>query len=86
MGKDVAFHNRDRFIELGLKISALRKLAGLSQAQLAEKAGISRSHLGYIEAPNVVRGFSLETLYNLADALNIPPGELLDAPFPTGRK
>lgn len=69
--KDVAFKNRDRFIELGLKIAALRKMQGMSQEVLAEKAGISRSHLSSIEAPNIVRPFSLEVLYNLADALGV---------------
>ena len=41
-------------------------------------AGISRSHLSAIEAPNIIRAFSVEVLYNLADALEIRPGELLD--------
>lgn len=84
--KDVAFKNRDRFIELGLKIAALRKMQGMSQEVLAEKAGISRYHLSSIEAPNIVRPFSLEVLYNLADALGVMPGELLDAPFPYGKR
>lgn len=84
--KDVAFKNRDRFIELGLKIAALRKMQGMSQEVLAEKAGISRSHLSSIEAPNIVRPFSLEVLYNLADALGVMPGELLDAQFPYGKR
>ena len=38
----------------------------------------SRSHLSAIEAPNIIRAFSVEVLYNLADALEIRPGELLD--------
>ncbi|MPN54935.1 hypothetical protein SDC9_202614 [bioreactor metagenome] len=50
----------------------------MSQEQLAEKANISRSHLSAIEAPNIVRPFSLEILYNIADALNISPAELLN--------
>ena len=58
MGKDVAFKNRDRFIELGLTISALRKMKGLSQEALAERANISRSHLSAIEAP-ILCGLSL---------------------------
>ena len=57
MSKDVVFRNRDRFIELGLTIAALRKMRGMSQEQLAEKAGMSRSHLSSIEAPNIVRPF-----------------------------
>lgn len=63
MGKEISFTNRDRFIELGLTIAALRKMRGMSQEQLAEKANMSRSHLSSIEAPNIVRPFSLEILY-----------------------
>lgn len=77
MAKNTSFKNRDRFIQLGITIAALRKMRGMSQEQLAEKAGISRSHLSSIEAPNVVRPFSLEILYNLADALEIEPAKLL---------
>ena len=73
MSKDVSYKNRDRFLELGLAIASLRKMKGL-----AAKAGISRSHLSAIEAPNIIRAFSVEVLYNLADALEIRPGELLD--------
>ncbi|MCI6043459.1 helix-turn-helix domain-containing protein [bacterium] len=86
MAKEVEFKNRDRFIELGLTIAALRKMQGMSQEALAEKAHISRSHLSSIEAPNIVRPFSLEVLYNIADALNINAGDLLNSSFPSLRK
>ena len=43
--EEISFKNRDRFIQLGIAISALRKMRGMSQDQLAEKANISRSHL-----------------------------------------
>ena len=82
MSKEIEFKNRDRFIELGLTIAALRKMQGMSQEELAEKANISRSHLSSIEAPNIIRSFSLEVLYNIADALNISPGELVNSSFP----
>ncbi len=78
MSKNIGFTNRDRFIELGLTIAALRKMQGMSQEQLAEKANMSRSHLSSIEAPNIVRPFSLEILYNIADALNVRAGDLLN--------
>ena len=71
MSKEVEFCNRDRFIELGLTIAALRKMRGMSQEELARRANISRSHLSSIEAPNIVRSFSVEVLYNLADALSV---------------
>lgn len=86
MSKRVECKNRDRFIQLGLTIAALRKLKGLSQEQLAERAFMSRSHLSSIEAPNIVRPFSLEVLYNIADALEIPPGNLLNTVFPQSKK
>lgn len=82
MSKEVEFPNRDRFIELGLMISSLRKRQGMSQEQLAEKAKLSRSHLSAIEAPNIVRPFSLEVLFNIADALGVRAGDLLNATFP----
>ena len=78
LSKEVQFKNRDRFIELGLTISALRKMRGLSQEKLAEKAMVSRSHLSSIEAPNMVHPFSVEVLYNIADALEVRAGDLLN--------
>ena len=73
------FKNRDRFIRLGITIAVLRKLRGMFREQPAKKAGISRPHLSVIEAPSMVRAFSLEVLYNLASAPDIAPGELLSA-------
>lgn len=71
------FDNRDKFIELGYNIAYYRKHAGLTQEQLAERVGISRQHLGAIEAPNLVRPISLELLFNSADVLDIPAYKLL---------
>ena len=82
MSKEVEFANRDRFIELGLTIASLRKMQGMSQEELAAKAKISRSHLSSIEAPNIIRSFSLEVLYNIADALEVNPGDLLKTTIP----
>ena len=76
--ESVAFKNRDRFIQLGIAISTLRKMRGMSQEQLAERAGISRSHLSVIEAPGMIRAFSMEMFFNIADALEISPVELLN--------
>lgn len=79
MSKEVSFKNRDRFIQLGVAISALRKLRGMSQEQLAEKAGISRSLVSSIEAPGLAKGFSLEVLFDIADALSVDPADLINA-------
>lgn len=79
MGKEVEYKNRDRFIQLGIAISTLRRIRGLSQEKLAEKANISRSLLSNIEAPNMAYSFSLEVFYNIADALDIAPEQLITA-------
>ena len=50
---------RDEFISVGLKIGYLRRQRGMTQEQLAEKAGISLGFLSQIEAPNLSVGISL---------------------------
>ena len=85
MSKEVSFKNKDRFIQLGIAISALRRIRGVSQEKLAEKANISRSLLSNIEAPNMAYSFSLDVFYNIADALDVEPENLIRAAvFPDG--
>ena len=60
MSKTVSFKNNDRFIQIGIAIVTLRKLRGMSQEKLAEKAGISRSLLSVIEAPGTAHNFTLD--------------------------
>ncbi len=61
----------DRYIEIGYNIAYYRKHAKLTQEQLAEKIGISRSHISAIEAPNIVRKVSMDLLFKISDALNV---------------
>ena len=64
---------RDHYIAIGIRISYFRKLRGLSQEQLAERAGISPGFLSQVEAPGMAVGISLSTLFLIAEALEIPP-------------
>ncbi|HBA50122.1 MAG TPA: transcriptional regulator [Lachnospiraceae bacterium] len=73
----ISFENKDYYIELGLNIAFYRKRAGMTQDMLAEKANLSRSHLSAIEAPNIIRPFSLEILFNIARTLGVEPYRLL---------
>ena len=75
-----SFDNTEKFIELGYNIAYYRKHAGLTQEQLAERLGVSRQHLGAIEAPNICRPISLELLLNIATVLEIQPAQLLHFP------
>lgn len=76
----MSFDNTKKFIELGYNIAYYRKHAGLTQEQLAELLGISRQHLGAIEAPNLIRPISLDLLFNIASVLEIDPAKLLMFP------
>jgi len=57
---------RDR---IGLRIVTLRKLRGWSQAELAERAGLGRTHIGRIEDGRY--GVQAETLQQVAEALGM---------------
>lgn len=48
-----------------------RQRSGLTQAQLAEKAGISISYLSKIEAAGCDKGLSIAVLNNIANVLSI---------------
>jgi len=74
----VSLDNRDKYIDLGLNIAYYRKREGMTQEQLAERAELSRSYLGEIEAPNMVTTMSLEVIFNIASALRIPASKLLE--------
>ena len=72
------FDNAERYRDLGCAISYYRKRKGLTQEQLAESIGVSRQHMGAIEAPNIVRPVSLDLLFRIADVLEIDVRLLLD--------
>lgn len=59
----------------GKNVRALRELAGLSQEELAFRAGMKRTYLSDLERG--VRNPSVRALGRLADALGVPPARLL---------
>lgn len=67
-----------RYITLGLKIAYYRKKAGYTQETFAEKVGKSVNFIAQVEGTGTVRGISLETLFKIADVLNIEPAKLLE--------
>ncbi len=68
---------KDDYIKIGLKIAYYRKLKSLTQEQLAEKLNCGVSFIGQIEAPNIYKAISLDTLFKIAKALDIPAYKLL---------
>lgn len=63
---------------IGLNIAYYRKSKGFTQLNLAEKASISRTFIGHIEAANMAVGMTLETLLDIASALEVEPYKLLE--------
>jgi len=56
-------------------LKRLRTSAGLSQEELADRAGLHRTYISSIERAQ--RNISLENIFVLAGALGAQPGELL---------
>ena len=66
--------NYPQYIKLGLNIAYYRRQKGLTQEQLAEKAGIERSRVSKTEIAWV--GTSLDIIFKIADALEVEPYKL----------
>ena len=64
------------YIALGKRIRAARNNCQLTQAVLAEKAGVSVSFIGHIERGT--RVVSLDTFARICQALETSPNALLD--------
>lgn len=63
------------YIEIGKRIRKYRKAHRLSQEELAEKVGISATHMSHIETANTK--LSLPVFVAIADALSVRTDELL---------
>ncbi len=68
----------ERYITMGLKIAYYRKKSGYTQELFAELIDKSVNFVGQVEGPGTVKGISLETLFKIAQVLNIPPSKLLE--------
>ena len=60
---------------IGQKIRKYRKAMGMSQEQLAEKVGISTTHMSHIETGNTK--LSLQVLVDISKALEVRTDDLL---------
>ena len=64
------------FYKIGQQIRHFRKAQGLSQEELAEKIGISTTHMSHIETGNTK--LSLSVFVDISNALNVQTDDLLD--------
>lgn len=68
---------RDKYMKIGLNIAYYRKISGMTQEELAERVGLSRQLIGNLEAPGVLQKPSLDTLFRIAEALDVEEHKLL---------
>lgn len=76
--------NHDLFLDAGKHIAFYRQRAGMTQTQLAAAVGVSRAYINRIESQNQVQAFSMELLFEISKALDIPV-HLLFMPLKTSR-
>lgn len=67
----------NEYLQMGLKIAYYRKLRGLTQEQLAERVNRTPAFIGHVEAPNISKAVSLDTLFDIASVLDIPAYKFL---------
>ena len=60
---------------LAFNLKTLRQAIGISQEELADRAGLHRTYISSIERG--MRNVSLENIFQLASALEVDPRELL---------
>lgn len=65
-------------IKVGLKIAYYRKLAGMTQEELAEATDLSLGYVSQLEAPGCFICPSLKTLFKIAEVLGTTVSNLTD--------
>ena len=66
--------------KVAVRLRELRLVRGLSQEELADRAGCHRTYVGMLERR--IGNQSMQVLTRLANALGVPVYELLHAPSP----
>lgn len=69
---------QEQYIRFGLKVQYYRKLRGLTQEAFADKIGKSWSFVAKVESPTRAFGVSMETLFKIAEALEVPVSKLFE--------
>lgn len=61
-------------VNFGLKVCEERKKLGLSQEELANRAGVHRTYIGMVERAE--KNITLKNIERIAKALNVSIGDL----------
>ena len=69
---------QNQYIRFCLKIQYYRKLRGMTQEDFADRIGKSWSFVAKIESPTRAFGVSMETLFKMAEVLEVPVSKLFE--------
>ena len=69
---------REQFIKFGLKVQYYRKLRGMTQEAFADEISKSWSFVAKIESPTRAFGVSMETMFKIAEVLEVPVSKLFE--------
>lgn len=64
--------------QIAKNIKKYRMIAGITQADLAEKIGVSHEFIRRNESKKGKKSFSVDTVWKISIALNISPGMLFE--------
>lgn len=64
--------------QIARNIKKYRNLAGITQAELAERVGVSHEFIRRNESKKGRKSFSVDTLWKISIALDVEPGKLFD--------
>lgn len=79
-------HNDTYYFDIiRFNIKRIREAKGLTQQQLADRAGITMNYIAKIESKKMQRGFTIVILGRIADSLEVEIAELF-APIEKGKE
>lgn len=64
--------------QISKNIKKYRKQIGITQAELAEKVGVSHEFIRRNESKKGIKSFSVDTIWKISLALDIDPGKLFE--------
>ncbi len=64
--------------QIARNIKKYRKEAGITQAVLAERVGVSHEFIRRIESKKGKKTFSVDTIWKISLAVNVNPGKLFE--------
>lgn len=82
--KENGNHSKLDLKVIGDNVGRLRRMVGITQEELAEKAGITATFIARIEGGT--RGLSIDVLVKIAEALGVTPDMILLRDNPQEKK